>query len=282
VKTDNSTLEEVSNLVSNRIARISGILNKPVLLFTYSVSEDRDDDDLHIYPKQLACSVELGVWSKITNSDEIVDALSNYYRLFAIGLGSDNNQGFVAWVEPYPFAVGNYWGTTVSVPVFDRTKTPHLFLGVVGVDVTMNALDAALATKDAASVVPGSKRAEELRVESIKRIVESSEASCPQIDVLPCQMEAFRSLSAPGNESLCGVNCSGVEITQVQAEKCTAVSDYPKDLYVETEGTAGSSFCNEDSDGPSVGIIVGTVIGGVIGIGICWYLFVRSPRDSRK
>ena len=113
----------VTDLVDLRIAQISEKLSKEVLLFTYSVSEE---GNVHTFPSELACSVERGVWSKIVRSSDIIDSLSSYYRLFALGLGSEANSDFAAWVEPYLFATGNALGTTVSVPVYDRTKSPHL------------------------------------------------------------------------------------------------------------------------------------------------------------
>jgi hypothetical protein len=37
----------------------------------------------------------------IIGSNGILDALSSYYRLFALGLGSDANSEFAAWVKPF-------------------------------------------------------------------------------------------------------------------------------------------------------------------------------------
>ena len=172
------------------------------LLFTYSIGQD---NKAHTYPHDLSCAVENGLWSKIGTSSEIVDSLSNYYQLFALGLGSDLNQDFDAWVEPYQFKTGNTWGTAVSVPVYDRSKTPHLFLGVAGIDVPLQALDAALASSSA----PGTS-SQQIRDESIRQIVQSSDASC-LVELLldDCQLQAFRILSAPNNQALCeSANCT--------------------------------------------------------------------------
>lgn len=122
--------EDVLTLVSQRMSATSRLLPKPILLFTYSVSEE---EEVHALPSKLACSTEWGVWSKVTTDANIVDSLSTYYLLFALGLGVDQNEEFVAWVEPYVYDPGETLGTTVSVPVYDRSKSPHLFLGVAGV-----------------------------------------------------------------------------------------------------------------------------------------------------
>ncbi|KAL7568063.1 hypothetical protein ACA910_020781 [Epithemia clementina (nom. ined.)] len=141
--TEGPDLGNVTALVDQRIKDISARLTQSVLLFTYSISED---SEVHAYPNHVVCSVEFGHWSKISQDNKIVASLSSYYRWFSLSVGTENNKDFAAWVEPYQFQTGNAWGTTVSVPVYDRSKSPPLFLGVVGVDVSLDALDAALAT----------------------------------------------------------------------------------------------------------------------------------------
>ena len=299
--TDGPGLGEVSALVDERIANISAKVGKATLLFTYSVSEE---SQVHEYPKHLACSVEFGLWSKITYDDDIVDSLSTYYRLFALGLGSDNNNEFAAWVEPYEFKTGNALGTTVSVPVYDRSTSPHLFLGVVGIDVALDALDSALATDG------NSATSQELRSESIRRVVQSSDASCPlELGLSPCELEAYRSLSAPGNEAICGINCTGLEVSQVQEEPCPTVSDYPLSLFgsqqrtstgityeevtccslggnSSTEGSndicfSGFPTSNTDNDTipkPISALIVGAVVGGVVVLGVLVIVLYGSRR----
>ena len=90
------TEQAVLDMVNMRMQTSHKKLNKPILFFTYSVSED---EDVHDFPSKLACSTEYGVWSKITADENIVDNLSSYYRLFALGLSADED--FVAWIEPY-------------------------------------------------------------------------------------------------------------------------------------------------------------------------------------
>eukprot|EP00522_Entomoneis_paludosa_P017429 CAMPEP_0172452664 /NCGR_PEP_ID=MMETSP1065-20121228/10246_1 /TAXON_ID=265537 /ORGANISM="Amphiprora paludosa, Strain CCMP125" /LENGTH=683 /DNA_ID=CAMNT_0013204755 /DNA_START=144 /DNA_END=2195 /DNA_ORIENTATION=+ len=233
-------VDQVTELVDRRISEVSSKLGKEVILFTYSVSQQ---NNVHQYPSQLACSIDLGVWSKIEESDEIVDALSSYYRLFALGLGSDANADFASWVEPYEFRTGNVLGTTVSVPVYDRSKIPHLFLGVVGVDVSLDALDAALLITDDLDGTSSSARAKELRDESIDRVVKQADAACPAVlDLTPCEMEAYRALSAPNGEGLCNVNCTSAQVSQVQEESCPTVSDYPQRVFVSGSQTYGGEF----------------------------------------
>ena len=181
---------------------------------------------MHVFPKQLACQVEFGLWSKIVNDADIVDSLSSYYQLFALGLGTERNRNFASWVQPYPFATGNIMGTTISAPVYDRSQPVPLFLGVVGIDVPIAALDAALATDTTDS--------EAVRAESIKRIVEASQANCPfELGLTQCELEEYRLLSAPDQEALCRIeNCTGVQ--KVQEEACPTVSDHPQRVFVSS------------------------------------------------
>ena len=136
-RTEGPSLEDVTTLVTSKISTISADLKKPVVLFTYSLSTD---PDVHEYPRALAQEVETGVWTKISFASGVTESLSSYYRLFALGLGSNENRDFAAWVrrvavqrfthlpwkhssilfvlqqvEPYSFATGGILGTTVSV-----------------------------------------------------------------------------------------------------------------------------------------------------------------------
>ena len=209
---------DVMSLVQTRTNSFTASTGHPLLLFTYSVSQE---DNVHSFPSSLACSVETGVWSKVTEFDQIVESLASYYFLFALGLGVDENQDFVAWTEPYIFSTGGVLGTTVSVPVYDRSKEPHLFLGVVGGDFVLEALDTALGIDNGGG---GSE-------ESIRRVALLSTARCPRIELGLCELESYRRGGAAGDEALCTNNCSNAELVSVQAEACPFVSDYPKELW---------------------------------------------------
>jgi hypothetical protein len=82
-------------------------MDRPILLFTYSVSET---DDAHVFPRNLACAVDQGIWSKVVDNDEIPESLASDSFLFTVGLS--NNEDFTAWVEPYADASGWTMGTT--------------------------------------------------------------------------------------------------------------------------------------------------------------------------
>ena len=221
----------VVDLVARRTQDISEIMQKPIILFSYSVSEQ---DDVHEFPSQLACSVENGVWTKISTDKDILDALSSYYKLFALGLGEETFDDFAAWVEPYSFATGGLLGTTVSAPVYDRTDpmNPPIFLGVVGVDFSLQAIDYALSDGNE----------EDAREESIKRIVATSEASCPPpFSLTQCELQSWSHDFTPDEGSQCDVTCSGNETIRVKEEPCVEALPYPAEVFHNYE-TKDRSF----------------------------------------
>ena len=217
--------EEVTNLVTNRTSSISARLGKPVFLLTYSISQNTD---VHVFPSELACAVENGVWTRIRDSLDIFHALSSYYRLFALGLGVDANRDFVAWVEPYNFATGNLWGTTASVPVYDRRQSPHLFLGVVGVDLSVEAIGNAL----------GGANVEQI----IESIALRSDASCPpELEITKCDLQGWSHVFDPGAGPQCGINCTGNDAVEVNGRLCTMNMPYPQYIFNNTV-LKGSSY----------------------------------------
>ena len=221
----NGIEQNVIDLVSSRINASMQSIGKPILFFTYSISSD---DEVHTFPKELACSTEFGVWSKISDSTKIITSLTSYYRLFSLGLGNSKNN-FTVWVEPYSFATGGVIGTTVSAPVYDRSRSPPLFVGVVGMDFPLIAAYKALGVETGDPAV-------------LDQIVLASTAKCPTLNLTLCELESFRRQSATGDESLCFAgNCSADDYVQVEPMKCESVSDYPSNLW-QNANTKGKSY----------------------------------------
>lgn len=269
--------QDVLNLVNERMNQtFSAGLKDPVLVLTYSVSEEAD---VAAFPSQLACSSQYGVWTKVSDASEIVDSLSTYYLLFSLGLGADVNSGFTAWVEPYKFATGGELGTTVSVPIYDRSKQPPLFLGVIGIDFSLAAFDLALGLETGS----GSQ-------ESINGIVRASTAKCPTLTLETCELESFRRRGSTGDNALCHRDsCSEADFVQTEEVECSAVDDYPRDLWVNT-GNADVSYeervcCSvgesepSNSCGSSLGLRKGAkvamiVLACVMMIFVCFFLYL--------
>lgn len=270
---DNVTETEVLDLLRDRIATTNQLIPKPILLFTYSVSEN---EQVHELPYKLACATEWGAWSKVTADANIVDSLSNYYRLFALGLGADEDS--VAWVEPYVYDPGETLGTSVSVPIYDRSKERPIFLGVAAIDVSLAALDSAL------GITPG--RGSE---ESINRVaLVSASRGCPRLELDLCELESFRRQGSAGDKGMCSSNCTSDDFVQVEEEKCPFVSDYPTNLWkgVENAGlpyeervccligdTVPSDQClaKDGNDAVSTSVLIGVIL-GALGFALCLIL----------
>jgi len=84
---DNVTEQDVVDLVVQRKTAIESKTKRPFVLFTFSVSENADDN-VHRLPKTLACSVKpYGIWSRIVDPEDKVESLTSYFQLLALGLG---------------------------------------------------------------------------------------------------------------------------------------------------------------------------------------------------
>lgn len=206
---------EIIELVRSGLDSVTQKLGKPALLFSLSITDNNNVNDL---PKRLACaSGPNGVWSKIVDDRQIEESLAGYYRLFALGLGED--QEFVAWVEPFEFQPSLVLGTVASAPVYDRSKSPPLFLGVVGFSFTLEAMDKAL------GVQAGDQA-------TLDRVVAASTAKCPSLNLTKCELESYRRQSSTGDEALCNVGeCSASDFVNVEATECPSVTDYPTNLW---------------------------------------------------
>jgi hypothetical protein len=166
-------LYEMIDLERNRYT-LNG--KNPPVIFTYSYGDSASEE----VPQKLACRYD-GIWSRISDEENLVDSMGGYYKYFSYGLGDQRNDDFVAWVLPYVFANGGSLGTTVSAPVYDRSSEHPVLVGVVGFDFTLAAMERALG-----------KEGIESRDIIIEDIVEKSIAKCPIFNLTTCQMESLR------------------------------------------------------------------------------------------
>ena len=204
--------DEVISLVNERTEQLASNYGRKTTIFTYSLGEEAD----HNVTKTIACSTG-GIWTLVPDIyGDLISAMSAYYKLFALGLGVEENEDFVAWVEPYAFATGGLMGTTVSVPVYDKNVTPHLFLGVVGIDVYMSAIEQILGEEATSSTM-------------LERFVARSTASCPKVELSACELDALQFLSG-GKDATCGV-CNSTNYAGIVPETCPSQSDLPNDLW---------------------------------------------------
>jgi hypothetical protein len=211
-------------------------------LFVYSVGGKAAEDDDNLFAKRLACATD-GVWSRFDDNSNNTMNLTTayYYDLFTLGRSNAPSENFTTWVEPYEFSTGRVLGTTVSAPVYDRSRNPPLLLGVVGMDVTMNVLDKTL----------GEPSAQQLRDE-----VRRSQANwCPTLKWEQCQLENFR-----GSGANCTANCTIDAVNSEDAavrnndQLCPPTDDFPTVLWAPTDPSFGSKdyrqrvCCKETGD----------------------------------
>ena len=141
--------------------------------------------------------------------------MSSYYKLFAMGLGDNANKNFVAWVEPYPFATSGDMGTTISAPVYDRSVSPNMFIGVIATDFTVEFMK---------EIVGGSDSYNEV----LKALVRRSTAICPKYTLNECELQALRKLSG-GSEAMCANECT--DLMGIEPKACRPSNDYPTNLW---------------------------------------------------
>ncbi|KAL7565265.1 hypothetical protein ACA910_014559 [Epithemia clementina (nom. ined.)] len=282
------TEEDVIQMVESRLLQSQTALKGyPIHLLTFSIPDG--DSKIDEFPSRLACSVPNGVWAKIRHDRGMIDSLSSYYKLFALALGAEENMNFTAWVEPYRFASIDVLGTTASVPVYDRSKKPPFFLGVVGVDLVIPALNAALGITDGSSD------------EAIQRVVNRSTAYCPKIELGKCLLESYRRESSAGDEAFCPNNtdCLESDFVKIEEQKCSTDQDYPDTVWANVDminhtyfeaaccglGSSGGRdmTCRTNADSmmsEAMAIALGACIGAVVGlfVAVLALVFYRRTR----
>jgi hypothetical protein len=174
-------------------------------------------------PQAIACATG-GMWSHVEDGGDLADSMANYYKLFAIGLGEGANENYVAWVEPYWYSGLSIQGTTVSAPVYDRSVSPHVLVGAVGLDFPMVVMDRAL------GVAAGSRQ-------TLKKLVARSTAICPGLNITNCVLQSLR-LEAGSNEALCAGEC--IEFVGIQPKTCSNQPDLPIQFWANRDATSQS------------------------------------------
>jgi len=271
----------VLQLVGKRLGEMQQ--NHPIILFTYSVGDS--GGDVHAFPKQLACSTEGGVWSKIVDETKLAESLASYSSLFSLGLGDNENENFTAWIEPYIYSTGGVTGTTISAPVYDRSRVPHLFIGVVGFDITISAIERL-----------GNANAKEI----LSRLVDGSRAKCHSLEVTPCVLESFRRRGSAGDNALCFPgNCTESDFVQIEPEICSTLSDLPSNVFDNGNFSDKTSYeekvcclqgenertteCPAPSTGTSSNItIIAVAVGVVAFVGLCFFIWFVKRRMAKE
>ena len=198
-------------------------------------------------------------------------------------------------------------GTTVSVPVYDKSVEPPLFLGVAGVDVHLDEIEGILGEDASSSSM-------------LDRFVLLSTARCPKIELSDLELNALRFLGG-GDEATCeATNATDATagFAGIVPEQCPFQSDLPRNLWENTEmegkayvaraccevgGMVSGTSTHETAQPPSdacpvqvetesrgeeggsdssTGVIIGVVVGVVAVVAILALVFVMKKRQSSK
>ena len=195
-------------------------------IFTYALGSGADE----VMTKKIACEAG-GIYTKIPDSggDDLRKYMSSYYKLYAVLQGKIENSDFVTWVEPYLFNNG-VTGTTVSTPVYDRTVTPPHWVGVLGIDFPVDALETAAGGSDSYQTV-------------LDEIIRTSTATCPNIDTSQrqCIIEALR--RDESSDGVCDTSsASTCSFTSLIPSACTNTR-FPSNFWINSDWY----FENKDS-----------------------------------
>eukprot|EP00903_Cladosiphon_okamuranus_P021044 g19335.t2 len=216
---------EISDLVQALNADIGA------QIFTFALGPEADSETL----SAIACGSG-GIFQAIPDGGSLSTAMSFYYRYYAIGLGG--NPDYTAYSSIYEFSSGPL-GFTVASPAYDQASDPPAFLGVSGVDFTVQSfLDLGFSEGE------------------IEDAVFLGGKECPAFNITYCQLQQFRgSISA---ESVCADNgglCTTAGTT-LEPVRCLEDDEYTTNVWSNDE-LAGLTFeerncCGSDAFDPSV------------------------------
>jgi len=264
---------------------------QPPAIFTYSFGDEAPER----VPKELACRYG-GVWSRISDKDNLAETMGGYYKYFSYGLGDERNEDFVAWVSPYVFANGESLGTTASAPVYDHSVEPPVLAGVVGFDFTLAAMERALG-----------KESTESRNIVIEDIVKKSVARCPSFNLTDCQLESLRMYGTDSSgftEAICqscssnipfleSAPCSTDDLRNIELwnnanfrelsyeeRVCCSVGESRVASVVESRIAGTSQVCKEDDASAIFYLGLGGALAAVIAT--CAGVVICKRRKKRK
>ncbi|CUG92614.1 membrane-associated protein, putative [Bodo saltans] len=179
-------------------------------VFTYSLSVNANSAIL----QQIACQ-NYGIWSLIDgDASSASSPLQQYYNFLAAGIVDSSPQ----WTAPYESSFGQGEITTVSMPCFDRSVTPKVFVGVAAIDTLMTDL---------------LKYGTEAEIDAQ---IALNSGGCLNYDLTDCQMQQLRSpsgyvcpspappLSSCTSTYVTAPSCNTTIVTNINEVVCTTNS----------------------------------------------------------
>ena len=102
-------------------------------IISYSISKASDK----FFFNTMTCFLGKGFWNYIPDVKNIYYALGLYYKPLIYSQGALNQ---ITYTENYQDSEGYGEIITMSMPVYDKSKNPQIFLGVVSMDIKVKSL----------------------------------------------------------------------------------------------------------------------------------------------
>lgn len=183
-------------------------LSSRARIFTYSLGEGADITR----PQKIACA-NGGVWAKVASNP--LSEMSQYFEFLATGI--TNSQ--VRWTTPYYDAMGLGQMVTGAVPIYDRSGSTPILIGVAGADIPL-------------STAPGD-------VAGFFAELDTRGKACPTLNLTVCQMQQLRArtgYTCPNERSLS--SCQSSEELEI-IKTCAASGKTSSSL------TVGQVICEQ-------------------------------------
>lgn len=245
----------------------NAMINNKAHIMTFTVSSSAAVQT----PRDIACANQ-GIHQHIDNGVNPLNAMAQYYKFLAVGVEANESSAKPRWSEPYVDAFGMGRMTTVSRPVYDRSRAYPVFVGVAEVDVPLGIL-LALGTED-----------------EVRLALSSRGKSCPIYNVTSCRLQILRQEA--------GYACPAPAPT---VASCQAIVEEAATCSTGVSGGANAMLCDKlewsrqvssfgvkpyaevvccETCGLSAGAIAGIVVGSVAGVAIIgaiiWMVFFKS------
>ena len=183
---------------------------KKVSTFIFTMEQSKDSDGG--MAKVIACQTG-AIWVPVPNAGAVGSKISIFGNYFSKSLGNSGSTR-IYWTEAYTYSTGEV-GVTVASPVFEKTSSGSILVGVAGVDTIFGYMEQ-LACR-------GLKDCSTARLNVFSALQQRSLAHCTNDDIplSQCELQSIR-YDAAGSAGLCTGQCTKFAASQSNAP-CVAI-----------------------------------------------------------
>jgi len=241
----------------NELVAMIGLIEKKekidAIIMTYSFGTDSDPAEL----LPISCA-RGGITEQVRNNLELKEKLQNYYLLLSRGM----TRSEIIWTDAYDDIIGSLKKTTAVLPFYERSATPPILLGVIGMDFIVTELEKKYTNSDVL----------------LKSMISTG---CTKINLSQCQLDALRP-----QEFRCAVkNCLPFEIERGDVSVCS--KDYkisnafkswgPINDNLTLNNCCGENTCDVNNKGLFIGLPVGVVcLFGLLSLICCCFCWIKK------